>query len=155
MMLAACSGAPGAWLSGMNHTMGRDLSEVILQGKLDPSETEIWTIIGHRGWQARGKVTCQMQALALAGRTLQSSHYVMWTRPPSSASDNDSCSLYLRDDYSLKSWLRLITLEIIYSWQPRLLTWTSKYPHTSHMAPLTHCHLLCAEQESALLLHCT
>lgn len=29
--------------------VGRNLSEVILEGKLDPSETEIWTIMGHQG----------------------------------------------------------------------------------------------------------
>ena len=33
-------GAPGAWLSGTN------LSKVILERQLDPSETDIWTIQG-------------------------------------------------------------------------------------------------------------
>lgn len=70
---------------------------------------------------------CCMAAPALAGRAPHSSRCLMWTRSPSSTADNDACSLDLRDDHSLKSWLCLITLEIRDSWQLRLLTWTSKH----------------------------
>ena len=77
------------------------------------------------GWWPRS-FACRMVTPALAGRAPHSSQCIMWTRSPSSTADNDLCSLDLRYDYSLKSWLCLITLEIRDSWQPRLLTWISK-----------------------------
>lgn len=113
-------------------TVGRDLSEVIREWKLVPSETEIWTITKHQGWQAGGQGHLPNGDSGFGWQEL-SSYNVNQTLSP--APDNDPCSLDLGYDYSLKSWLCLITLVIIYSWQARLLTWTSKEQHTSHVAP--------------------
>lgn len=150
-MLAASCGGPGAWLSGINHHGQRTVwSHLGL--KIKP--------LGNRNlnnYRTSG-MTGQRQSLLPntgAGFGWQGSWALSFcnvNQIPSSALANDACSHDLRDDYSLKSWLCLITLEIIYSWQPRLLTWTSKYQITSYVAPLTDFHLWSIEQESVFSL---